>query len=198
MKKIAKYIFYDLMGWKIEGSYPEDLKKFIIIGAPHTSNYDFIVALFMKIITGVKANFIAKHTLFKPPFGFIFRSLGGIPLNRSKSKNTVDAIVDVFNSKDELILAIAPEGTRSLTEAWKTGFYHIAKGAGVPVVMNAFDFGKKIYRISQPYYLTGDIEKDFQVFQDFYKDVKGKHPEKYTSDFLKNMFQKTDNNKKSS
>lgn len=187
MKSIAKFILYNLMGWKIEGSYPEDLKKFIIIGAPHTSNYDFIVALLMKIITGVKANFIAKHTLFKPPFGFIFKALGGIPLNRTRSKNTVEAIVDLFKTSDELILALSPEGTRSKTDKWKTGFYHIAMGAGVPIIFNTFDFGDKIYRISKPFYPTGDIEKDFLFFHNYYKDIKGKIPENFNPDFNKNI-----------
>ncbi len=175
------------MGWKIEGSYPNDLKKFIIIGAPHTSNYDFVVALLMKLITGVQANYIAKHTLFKPPFGFIFKALGGIPLDRSKSKNTVDAMIALFNSRDELIIALSPEGTRKHTKKWKTGFYHIAKGANVPIVLNAFDFGKKIYRISKPYQLSGDIKKDFGFFQNYYKDIQGKIPENFNPDFDKEI-----------
>ncbi len=187
MKNIAKFIFYNIMGWKIEGSYPKDIKKFIIIGAPHTSNCDFIIALLMKIITGVKANYIAKHTLFKPPFGFIFKALGGIPLDRTKSSNTVEGIINLFSENDELILALSPEGSRKKTDKWKTGFYHIAQGANVPVIFNTFDFGKKIYRISEPYYLTGDMKKDFLFFHNYYKDAKGKHPEQFTPDFHKNI-----------
>jgi len=187
MKNIAKFIFYNLMRWKIEGSYPEDIMKFIIIGAPHTSNYDFIVALLMKIITGVNAQYIAKHTLFNPPFGFIFKALGGIPLDRSKSKNTVEAIIKMFDNREELIIALSPEGTRSKTDKWKTGFYHIAMGANVPIVFNAFDFGKKVYRISKPYYPTGDIKKDFLFFHNYFKEVKGKYPENFTADFHKSL-----------
>ncbi|MDH3323990.1 MAG: lysophospholipid acyltransferase family protein [Flavobacteriaceae bacterium] len=187
MKKISKFILYNIMGWKIVGDFPKDIKKFIIVGAPHTSNYDFVVALLMKFIVDLDANFIAKHTLFKPPFGFIFKSLGGIPVDRSKSKNLVEAIIDIFNKNDKLILAMSPEGTRKKTVKWKTGFYHIAKGANVPIVFNTFDFGNKRYFISEPYYLTGDMEKDFLYFHNFYKDIKGKFPDQFEINFHKNM-----------
>ncbi|MEN8187023.1 MAG: 1-acyl-sn-glycerol-3-phosphate acyltransferase [Bacteroidota bacterium] len=187
MQIIAKFIFYNIMGFKIVGEYPEDLKKFIIIGAPHTTNYDFILGVLMKYITGVDAHFIGKHTLFKPPYGFIFRALGGTPVDRSKSGNLVQAIIDIFNEKDEFVLAMSPEGTRKKVERWKTGFYHIALGAKVPIILNTFDFGKKQYLISEPYYLTGDKQKDFTFFHNFYKDVKGKFPEQFYPDFHKNV-----------
>ena len=175
------------MGWKIVGDYPKNLKKFIIVGAPHTSNYDFVVAVMMKFILNLKANFIAKDSLFKAPYGFIFRALGGIPVDRSKSKNMVQASIDIFNNNKNVILAIAPEGTRKKVSSWKTGFYHIAKGANVPIIFNTFDFGKKQYYISEPYYLVGDIKKDFKYFHNFYKDIKGKYPEDFDVNFHKNV-----------
>ena len=175
------------MGWKIVGSYPKELKKFIIVGAPHTSNTDFVLGVLMKYITGLPINFIGKQSLFKPPYGFIFKALGGTPVDRTKSANMVEAIIDVFNSNEEFILAISPEGTRKKVDKWKTGFYHIAKGANVPIIFNTFDFGKKEYLISDPYYLTDNMEKDFLFFHNFYKDVKGKHPDQYETNFHKNI-----------
>jgi len=187
MKYISKFILYTLMGWKIVGTYSKDLKKFIIVGAPHTSNIDFVLGALMKYITGLPINFIGKHSLFKPPYGFIFKALGGTPVNRSKSVNMVQAIIDVFNEKEEFILAISPEGTRKKTEKWKTGFYHIAKGANVPIIFNTFNFEKKQYFISKPYYLTGNMEKDFLYFHNFYKDIKGKYPDQFEINFHKNI-----------
>ncbi len=175
------------MGWKIVGEFPKDLKKFIIIGAPHTSNMDFVLGTFIKFSTGLPINFIAKENLFKSPHGFIFKALGGAPVDRNKSTNLVNGIIDVFNEKEEFILAISPEGTRKKTNKWKTGFYYVAKGANVPIVMNAFDFKNKIYWISKPYYLTGDQKKDFKVFQNFYKDIIGKNPEQFDINFHKNI-----------
>ena len=175
------------MGWKIVGSYPKELKKFIIVGAPHTSNTDFVLGALTKYITGLPINFIGKQSLFKPPYGFIFKALGGTPVDRTKSANMVEAIIDVFNSNEEFILAISPEGTRKKVDKWKTGFYHIAKGANVPIIFNTFDFGKKEYLISDPYYLTDNMEKDFLFFHNFYKDVKGKHPDQYETNFHKNI-----------
>jgi len=177
MKFISKFIFTTILGFKLVGEYPKKLKKYIIIGAPHTSWYDFVLGVLVRSITQENLNFIAKSSLFKAPFGFIFRVLGGMPVDRSKSNNLVDAIIQLFDEKEELKLALSPEGTRKKVDKWKTGFYHIAKGANVPIVMFTFDFGKKQVELSKPYYLTDDKEKDFAYFYDFYKDVKGKHPE---------------------
>ncbi len=187
MKTIAKFILYNIMGFKIVGDYPKDLKKFIIIGAPHTSNYDFILGVLMKTIKGIDAKFVGKHTLFKPPYGFIFKALGGYPVDRSKSDNIVQAIIDIINKEETFILAMAPEGTRKKRDKWKTGFYHIALGANIPIIFNTFDFGKREYLISEPYYLTGDKEKDFAYFHDFYKDVKGRFPDQFEPDFHKSI-----------
>ncbi len=177
MKYISKFIFTKIFGWKLVGNFPKELKKYIVIGAPHTSQFDFFIGLAVRNITGVKINFIGKKSLFKPPFGFIFKKLGGTPVDRNKSTNMVDEIVQIFNKNDEFRLAISPEGTRKKVTKWKTGFYYIAKGANVPIVMFTFDFGKKQVALSKPFYPTEDKENDFNCFYDFYKDVKGKYPE---------------------
>ena len=177
MKTLSKFIFTKLAGWKIIGAFPTDLKKYVVIGAPHTSYWDFVIGMFVRSILNEKINFIGKASLFKPPFGFIFRKLGGTPVDRSKSNNLVDAIVQVFNSKEYFRLALSPEGTRKKVDQWKTGFYYIAKGAKVPIVMFTFDFGKKQVALSKPFYPTESLENDMKFIQNFYKDVKGKYPE---------------------
>lgn len=177
---IAKFIFLKVLGWKLVGDFPRELKKYVVIGAPHTSWKDFPVAMLARSSYGVTINFIAKASLFKPPFGFIFRALGGAPVNRSKSTNKVDAIVAVFNEKEEFRLALSPEGTRAKTTQWKTGFYYIAKGANVPIVMFAFDFKNKQIIVAPPYYLTDDMHKDMNHVYDFYRNVQGAKPELFS------------------
>ncbi|WP_442267739.1 1-acyl-sn-glycerol-3-phosphate acyltransferase [Tenacibaculum sp. ZS6-P6] len=181
MQAISKFIFTKILGWKVTGSFPKDLKKYIVIGAPHTSWKDFHIAILARNTVGVKINYIAKASLFKPPFGFIFRKLGGTPVNRTKSSNLVDSIVSIFEEKEEFRLALSPEGTRQFTEKWKTGFYYIAKGANVPIVMFAFDFGNKQIKVAEPYYLTDDKENDFNHFLNFYKDIVPAKPELFNN-----------------
>lgn len=179
MKGVAKFILYTILGWKLEGDFSKDVKKYVVIAAPHTSWIDFPIAILSRMASGTMINFIGKNSLFKGPFGFFFRGLGGTPVDRTKSNNLVDAIVQIFNSKDEFRLGLSPEGTRKKVEKWKTGFYYIAKGANVPIVMATLDFEKKQVKISEPYYTTDDIEQDFKYFHAFYKDVKGKNPENF-------------------
>ncbi len=174
---ISKFIYTKILGWKLVGDFPKDLKKYIVIGAPHTSWKDFPIAVLARNSWGVKINFIGKKSLFKPPFGFIFRSLGGAPVDRATTTNKVDAIVNVFKEHDEFRLALSPEGTRKKVKTWKTGFYYIAKGANVPIVMFTFDFGNKQVKLSEPYYTTDDIKNDFNTFYDFFKNIKGAKPE---------------------
>ncbi|MBL4569351.1 MAG: lysophospholipid acyltransferase family protein [Flavobacteriaceae bacterium] len=174
---LSKFIFKYILGWKIPNNFPSELKKYIVIAAPHTSWQDFPIGILARNASGEEINFIGKGSLFKPPFGFIFRWFGGTPVDRSKSNNLVDAIVEIFNSKEKFRLALSPEGTRKKVEKWKTGFYYIAKGANVPIVMATLDFGKKEVKISEPFYTTDDMEADFEYFYSFYEGVQGKKPE---------------------
>lgn len=177
MQGFSKFIFTRILGWKLVGNFPSQLKKYIVIAAPHTSWRDFPIAILARNSSGEKINFIGKDSLFKGPFGFIFKSLGGTPVDRTKSSNMVDAIIQVFEEKEQFRVGISPEGTRKKVDTWKTGFYYIAKGAKVPVVMATLDFENKQVKISEPYYTTDDKDKDFEYFHSFYKGVKGKHPE---------------------
>ncbi len=174
---ISKFIYTKILGWKLVGNFPEDIKKFIAIGAPHTSWKDFPISVLARNSWGMKINFIGKKALFKPPFGFLFKWLGGAPIDRSKSNNKVDAIIQLFKEREEFRLALSPEGTRKKVEKWKTGFYYIAKGANIPIIMFTLDFGKKQVAVSEPFYPTDNMEEDFKVFYDFYKGVQGAKPE---------------------
>jgi 1-acyl-sn-glycerol-3-phosphate acyltransferase len=176
---ISKFIFKTILGWKLVGDFPKGIKKYVVIAAPHTSWQDFPIGILARNTSGIKINFIGKNSLFKGPFGFFFRSLGGTPVDRSKSNNLVDAIVDIFNSKDMFRLALSPEGTRKKTAKWKTGFYYIAKGAKVPIVMATLDFKNKQVKISEPYYTTDDKEKDFKYFKSFFTPEMAKKPNQF-------------------
>ncbi|MCX2719945.1 1-acyl-sn-glycerol-3-phosphate acyltransferase [Lentiprolixibacter aurantiacus] len=176
MKALASFIYFRLMGWKLTGNFP-DVRKCVVIVAPHTSWVDFIVGLLVRKIVGLEINFIGKKSLFRPPFGWWFRSLGGTPVDRFKNEDTVASISRIFNSRDEFRLALSPEGTRKKVEKWRSGFYYIAKAAEVPIVMVAFDFGKKEVKISDPVWPTDDKEMDFKTYLEFYKGVEGKIPE---------------------
>ncbi len=163
-----------LLGWKFEGAFPLQLSKYVIIVIPHTSNWDFPMGLLVRSATKVNALFAAKHTLFRFPLGGLFRWLGGYPVDRSKRSNFVDAVVDIYNARDDFILTIAPEGTRKKVKKLKSGFYYIALGAKVPIVMVKFDFGQKIIGIREPFFPSGDKEADYAIVNQYFKGVRGK------------------------
>lgn len=174
MQSICKFI-YKLLGWKIVGALPQD-KKFIIIVAPHTSNWDFIMCLCARFIVGVKVNFLAKSQLFFFPLGLILKAIGGSPVDRSQKGNKVERVVALFRQMDELRLALAPEGTRSPVTRWKEGFYHIACQAGVPIVMLGPDYASKEIRIQEPFWPSGDINSDFPQIVAFFRTIRGYKP----------------------
>ena len=164
-----------LMGWRIEGEFP-DLSKFVIIVAPHTSNWDFIAALFCDLALDLEAGFLAKHTIFIGPFGRWLKSLGGIPVVRSSSHNVVTQVAAEFARREQMVLAIAPEGTRRKVETWKSGYWHIARAAGVPIVPVGLDFEKRAAVIGPPRFPTESLEQDEEEFRKFFATVTPKHP----------------------
>ena len=176
MQSLSKFIYYKVLGWKLKGNFP-NLDKCVLIVVPHTHWLDFFSGLLIRKVINEEINYIGKKSLFKPPFGWFFRWTGGAPVDRSKNSNTVDNIVRIFNARRVFRLALAPEGTRKKVEQLRTGFYHIAQKANVPIVMVAFDFGKKEIKIGEPFYATGSIESDFEKINRFYSGVKGKIPE---------------------
>ena len=176
MHTLAKFIYYRLLGWKTVGTFPK-LDKCVVAVVPHTSWTDFFLGLLIRRVIAEDINFIAKKSLFKPPLGWYIRWMGGSPIDRSKSNDTVSAIAQIFEERESFRLALSPEGTRQKVEKWKTGFYYIAQKANVPLVLAAFDYGKKQIKFSKPYFTTGDREQDFKAYKAFFKGVVGKVPE---------------------
>ncbi|KTD31225.1 acyltransferase [Legionella moravica] len=174
MQKICRLI-YKIIGWRIVGELPKD-KKYIIIVAPHTSNWDFVICLCARFIVGVRVNFLAKSQLFIFPFGLVFKAIGGSPVDRSRKGNQVDKVVELFRTSDELRLGLAPEGTRSSVTRWKEGFYHIACQAQIPIVMIGPDYATREIRIHEPFWPTGDINNDFPKIIEFFRTIKGYRP----------------------
>lgn len=175
MSRALYLFFFRLCGWKIEGKMPA-IDKYIIIVAPHTSNWDFMIGLCARSILRFDAKYLGKKELFRFPFGALFRWLGGLPVDRSKHANLVDAVADLFIRHEKLIVAIAPEGTRKYVAQWKTGFYFIAIKAGIPLLMASFDYPRKTVFVSEPFYPSGNLKEDMKHILSFYSDKEGKFP----------------------
>lgn len=170
-----------LTGWNPVplGAFPIKPRKCVVIVAPHTSNWDFVIGVLYRSALGLnRARYLGKKELFTPWFGWFFRWLGGTPVDRHSSSNVVEQVVEIFNRHDDFILALSPEGTRKKVDRLRTGFYQIAIQAGVPIVMAALDFANKQVIFSEPFYPTGNMEEDFAHIINFFRPVKGKYPEK--------------------
>ena len=165
-----------LTRWRVIGEFP-NLRKFVIIVAPHTSNWDFVVGLMCDLALDLDAVWLAKHTIFVGPFGSWLRSLGGIPVVRSASHNVVSQVAAEFARRDKMVLAIAPEGTRSKVDAWKSGYWHIARAAGVPIVPVGLDFGRRAAVIGSLRSTTDSLEEDEAVLKAFFDDITPKNPD---------------------
>lgn len=176
-KQFYKWLFFKVMGWKIIGIIHPSIKKCVMMVLPHTSAHDFYLGIFTRGIIGLEMNFVAKKELFRFPFGYYFRYMGGAPLDRTGGLNRVDAIASLFAKKEVFRLAIAPEGTRKHVTELKTGFYYIALKADVPIVPVAFDFGKKEVRFGTPLQPSGNIDQDLLILNQHFIGVKGKIPE---------------------
>ena len=179
--RLLSWLVLKLGGWKVVNVAPAT-GSYLIIAAPHTSNWDFPLGIAIAFHLRLKVYFIAKHTLFNGFAGPIMRWLGGVPLNRGASKNFVDASVEIYANSENLIFAIAPEGTRSSVGRWKTGFCHMAKGANVPLALAYFDFSKRIGGIGKMLNTTENIDADMQAIADFYEPVMGKYPNNFNPD----------------
>ncbi len=167
--------FLRLAGWRLEGA-PPALPKYVVIAAPHTTNWDLPFMLAIGLSYGVKVSWFGKASLFRPPVGYFSRALGGIRVDRGKGNNQVDQAVRLFSERDQLVLAVPPEGTRGRTRYWRTGFYFIADGAGVPIVLGFLDYARKVGGVGGVIVPTGSIESDMREITAFYSGVTGKHP----------------------
>jgi len=173
---IARFILL-LTGWRTEvnSSYPS---RCVMIGAPHTSNWDFFVMLLFMAVESIPIRLMGKDSLFRWPLGVFMRSFGVIPVNRRGNNKLVDQISARFDEHDELIIGIAPEGTRRKTSRWRTGFYYIALKANVPIVMIYIDYKNKVCGLGPSIKPTGDIQADFEIIREFYSGIVGKYPQK--------------------
>jgi 1-acyl-sn-glycerol-3-phosphate acyltransferase len=175
--------FLRLTGWKIQGSLPPDGGKSVLIAAPHTSNWDLPYTLMVAFSLRLHIYWMGKAQIFRPPFRGLMMWLGGIPVNREQASNLVAASVEAIRQADgPLQLVVPPEGTRSQTRYWKTGFYYIAVGAQVPIIMAYMDYEKKISGLGPVFQPTGDIEADMVRIKAFYAPFKGKNAGQFQSD----------------
>lgn len=165
-----------LMGWRIEGQLPK-LDKFVAIGAHHTSNWDFVIFIALKFVLRLNARWFGKHSIFRWPFGGLMRSWGGIAIRRERTLNTVEQAIQAFREHDQFILVLSPEGTRKKVERWKMGFYHIAMGAGVPIVLGALDYRNRRVVIGPTFRPTGDEKADLANILAFFRPYVPKKPE---------------------
>lgn len=173
-RRVAKHTL-NVFGWSLVAELPP-VQKYLLIGAHHTSNWDFPLVLLMMTALGLRLRWVGKDSLFKGAQGVLMRLLGGIPVERGAKKNFVGQIVELYNQRKEMVVTIAPEGTRSAINHWKTGFYHIASGANVPVAMGFLDYSTKTCGVGGYFYPTGDTVADINILQDFYVDKIGKFP----------------------
>jgi 1-acyl-sn-glycerol-3-phosphate acyltransferase len=168
-------LYLRLVGWKLRGQKPA-YKKYLILAAPHTSNWDVPLMLAMSYVYGVRLSWIGKHSLFRGPWGLLLRGLGGVPVDRRARHNAVQQMVDEFARREEFCLAITPEGTRGRADYWKSGFYHIAQGAKVPIVLGLLDYREKVGGLFEAVHVTGDVRADMDKIRAFYHGASGKHP----------------------
>ncbi len=175
--------FLQLAGWKVVGKLPADAAKSVLIAAPHTSNWDLPYTLMVCFALRLNVYWMGKASIFKPPFKGVMMWLGGIPVDRSQSNNLVlDSSAAITRAVGPLQLIVPPEGTRRGTRYWKTGFYYIAAGAGVPIMMAYLDYDKKVGGLGPLFQTTGDIQADMAAIKAFYAGVKGKNADQFHAD----------------
>ena len=175
LKGVAR-LFLHLTGWEAEGTRPV-YSKFVLIAAPHTSNWDLIYLLAMAFIFDIKISWMGKHTLFRWPMGIVLRGVGGIPVRRHKHEKLVDQMARFFEETDSLCLTVPAEGTRGYVPNWKSGFYHIAKLANVPIQLGYLDYERRCGGFGPALFLSDDMRADMDEIRDFYADKVGKYPD---------------------
>ena len=172
MRNLSKFIYTRLLGWKLIGVFPTD-PKYIVAVVPHTSWLDFFIGILVRSISGESINFVGKKELFTPLTSWFFKGLGGAPIDRSGNKGSVESMVAVFEAHEKFRIALAPEGTRKKVSKLRTGFYHIAKKAHVPIVPVSFDYGNKKVVVHPIFNTTVNEKKDFEFLEQLFKGVEG-------------------------
>ena len=179
LKAFSRWMLYGVMKWKKDVTQ-EHPRKYVICLAPHTSNMDFLIGQLYMRAEGLKSNFLMKKEWFFWPLGVLFRHIGDIPVYRSKKMRMTEQLAEAAKKSEDFCLTITPEGTRSLNPDWKKGFYYIALNAGIPILLYGVDYEKKLIRCTKTIYPTGNVEDEMKEIKFYFKDFKGKHPEKFT------------------
>ncbi|AHM58609.1 1-acyl-sn-glycerol-3-phosphate acyltransferase [Flammeovirgaceae bacterium 311] len=185
MGKLLAHLLFWITGWKVEGQYPANVPKSVMIAAPHTSNWDFVYARAAFFIMGVPIRYTIKKEMMKfAPLGWLLKQLGAIPVERNRDRarklgqsSLVQGMIDLFDQHDQLVIMVTPEGTRKFVNKWKTGFYYTALQAGVPIVLGYLDYEKKHAGIGPTVYPTGNLQDDMRKILGFYAGVSAKFPE---------------------
>jgi 1-acyl-sn-glycerol-3-phosphate acyltransferase len=188
MIKFLCRLIFRLSGWTLNNKMPANINKCVMIAAPHTSNWDLVYALAAYDMMGIPMRFTLKDEFMKFPLKLIFKPIGAIAIDRrpkvagGERRSMTEAMVDLFNGREKLNIMVTPEGTRSLNTKWKTGFYYVALNAKVPIGLGYLDYKNKVAGVGGMVYPSGDIKKDMKIIMDFYKDIQGQHPEKFSID----------------
>jgi len=177
MGKRLAYLLMKLAGWTIKGHYPPTLNKSVMIGAPHTSNWDFVLTRLSFYAMGVPLRFTIKKEWLKPPIGWFIKAIGGLGIDRKKSGGAVQGMVQLFKDHKRLCIVVTPEGTRKYAPKWKTGFYYVALEAGVPIMLGYLDYGKKEAGIGPTVVPSGNLEEDLETIQAFYRTITPLYPD---------------------
>ncbi|MFH1809058.1 MAG: lysophospholipid acyltransferase family protein [Pseudomonadota bacterium] len=178
-RAIGRAILF-LLGWRTDGDIP-DIPRLVAVAAPHTSNLDFLVALGFIFARGLRVSWIGKHSLFRWPLGVVMRWLGGVPVMRSTTAGQVQQIAEHMKAQPKFFLGLSPEGTRERVERWKSGFYHVAQAAKVPILLFYLDYGRKVVGTGPLFTPTGDVEADMKAIRAFYRDKTPRFPERFDS-----------------
>jgi len=179
--RVLSKISLKIIRWRVEGSLPTDHKKYVLIVAPHTSNWDFILFIFTVSVLRLQPSVLIKHTLFIGPLGWFLRYCGAIPVNRKQAGSVVTYISDIYAAKEEFVLIITPEGTRSPNAKWKRGFHHVATTAGVPILVVYVDSARRKIGVEGLMQPGEDIDADIQTLKTFFDTKKGLKPQNYAS-----------------
>lgn len=179
MIRRLSHIILRMTGWHTDGSLPETIMKAVIVSAPHTSYLDFVIGRLTFWVVRINIRFLIKKEAFFFPFGILLRMLGGIPVERTSGNRIVNHVIRLFHENESLMVVITPEGTRKRVAEWKKGFYLIALRAQVPIALSYINYANKTGGIGPIIYPSGNYEKDIQLIQDFYRDKKGRHPERF-------------------
>ncbi|MEX2595885.1 MAG: 1-acyl-sn-glycerol-3-phosphate acyltransferase [Salibacteraceae bacterium] len=183
MKAVLSKWILGLFGWSVEGLYYDKMKSCVIVVAPHTSNWDFVWGMLARNVYRLNAKYLIKDSFFKPGMAWFFRMTGGIPVDRNKKSDLTERLKTMLTKEDRLQIVFTPEGTRKRVEKWRTGFYWVAVETNLPIVMHSIDFKEKLFDTREPFYPTGDWEKDKKEFETYYANKVGCNQEEFNPRF---------------